>query len=77
MEYLPTYLDVDPTTNLLHFRCKYLYQLNSGSSDDGGNITGLGNVIIGYDENDGTQVQSGSHNLIVGSIIPIPGTPVL
>ena len=30
-------------------------------------LLGLGNVIIGYNESDGTDLRSGSHNLIVGS----------
>ena len=28
---------------------------------------GLGNLILGYDENDGTDVKTGSHNLILGA----------
>jgi hypothetical protein len=47
----------------------------SGATDDNGNRTGLGNVIIGYDENQppiagfpplGTGDRGGSHNLVVG-----------
>ena len=48
----------------------------SGATDDnvpsGGALTGLGNLIIGYDEpvsagGDGPQPRTGSHNLIVGA----------
>lgn len=40
----------------------------SGSTDDGGALTGLGNLIIGYNEERLAPVvgRSGSHNLIVG-----------
>ena len=37
----------------------------SGSTD--GTTNGLGNLIVGYDENDGSQTKTGSHNLVVGS----------
>jgi len=48
----------------------------SGSTDDNGNRTGLGNLIIGYDEAPGSQPltgfplnpgdRGGSHNLVIG-----------
>jgi hypothetical protein len=48
----------------------------SGSTDDNGNRTGLGNLIIGYDEPPGSQPltglplnpgdRGGSHNLVIG-----------
>jgi hypothetical protein len=45
----------------------------SGATDDHGNLSGLGNLFIGYDELAGnhggiysTDLRSGSHNLIVG-----------
>lgn len=39
-------------------------QIESGSGSTDGKINGLGNLIIGYDENPGAQ--TGSHNLVVG-----------
>ncbi len=45
-------------------------QDGSGSTDDGGGtLTGLGNLIIGYDENPGatpTGYRGGAHNLVIG-----------
>jgi hypothetical protein len=43
----------------------------SGATDDHGNAFGLGNLIVGYNEIDGSQMdhapdRSGSHNFIVG-----------
>jgi hypothetical protein len=40
----------------------------SGETDDGGSLTGLGNLIIGYDELSPGQVdgRGGSHNLAIG-----------
>ena len=40
-------------------------QVESGSGATGGTVNGLGNVIIGYNENPGTQ--TGSNNLVVGT----------
>ena len=69
MEYLPTYLTVDPISHSLVFEGANIYlRSGSGSSDDNGNLTGLGNLVIGYDENDGTKIKSGSHNLVVGDL---------
>jgi len=42
----------------------------SGATNDNGNPTGLGNLIIGYDENPGNlgaTDRGGSHNLVIGS----------
>lgn len=39
-------------------------QLVSGSGSTDGTVNGLGNLIIGYNENPGTQ--TGSHNLVLG-----------
>ncbi len=38
----------------------------SGAGTTDGTINGLGNVIIGYDEDFGANIKSGSHNLVVG-----------
>ena len=56
MEYLPTYLTVDPTSNTLTFSGANIY-VNSGTNATEDTTSGLGNIIIGYDENDGTQVK--------------------
>ena len=37
----------------------------SGATDDDGSLTGLGNLIVGYDEGSGFK-KSGSHNLVLG-----------
>ncbi len=44
-------------------------QSGSGSTDDGGSLTGLGNLIIGYNADvdaEGAEDLSGSHNLVLG-----------
>jgi|GEM_PF-610514 len=53
--------------------CNVYIQSGSGSTDDGtstgsGTLTGLGNLIIGYNafRTDGTDGRPGSHNLILG-----------
>ncbi len=42
-------------------------QIVSGSGATDGAINGKGNLIVGYNENTGGHMQTGSHNLIVGS----------
>ncbi|MBZ0253910.1 MAG: hypothetical protein K8I02_11280, partial [Candidatus Methylomirabilis sp.] len=39
-----------------------------GATDDGGSLTGLGNLVVGYNEADAVtpQGRGGSHNLVVG-----------
>lgn len=37
----------------------------SGATDDGGALTGLGNLIVGYNESN-SDVRTGSHNLVIG-----------
>jgi len=39
----------------------------SGSNSTNGTLNGLGNIIVGYNENDLDFVRSGSHNIIVGN----------
>ena len=41
-------------------------QVISGSGSTNGAINGEGNLVIGYDKNEGKGEQTGSHNLIVG-----------
>jgi hypothetical protein len=38
-----------------------------GTTDDGGNVDGEGNLVVGYAENPDSLAQTGSNNLIVGS----------
>ncbi len=40
--------------------------VRSGSGATGGAKNGLGNLVVGYDEDDGADDKSGSHNLVVG-----------
>ena len=49
-------------------RCNVWVQDGSGSTSDGGGaLTGLGNLVIGYNEqSNSTSLCTGSHNLIVG-----------
>ena len=64
---LKNYLTVDPITHKVIFSGANVFiQSGSGSTNDDGSITGLGNLIVGYDENTGAQTKLGSHNLIVG-----------
>jgi hypothetical protein len=51
--------------NLLSFSGMNV-QVVDGSGDTDGAINGLGNLIVGYDENDGGDSKTGSHNIIVG-----------
>jgi len=41
--------------------------VRSGSGSTDGAANGLGNLIVGYNEGTGSQVRSGSHNLVVGA----------
>ncbi|MCA9221101.1 MAG: hypothetical protein KDA71_12295, partial [Planctomycetales bacterium] len=38
----------------------------TGATDDFGTLAGLGNLVVGYDENAGGRNRSGSHNLVIG-----------
>lgn len=62
-EALFAYLSVDSSDNTLTFSGANLYvQSGAGSTEDP--TTGLGNLVIGYDEGSGDK--SGAHNLVVG-----------
>jgi len=73
---LRAYLSVDTVTDSVVFSGANVYiQSGSGTTDDDrsgylgdgvGSLTGLGNLIIGYDEDDGEDDKSGSHNLVLG-----------
>jgi len=42
------------------------FQVVSGEGATDGDINGTGNVIIGYDESNGNDKKTGSHNLVIG-----------
>ncbi len=46
--------------------CNVLIQSGSGSTDDNGTLSGLGNLTIGYNTGQTVGHQTGSHNLILG-----------
>jgi len=61
---LSTYLSVDTSTDTVLIDGANL-QVVSGSGSTSGTVNGLGNVLIGYDEDSGDD-KSGSHNLVMG-----------
>ncbi len=64
---LADYVTVDTATDSVMFvGANVFVQSGSGTTNDGGSLTGLGNLIVGYDENDGSDTKSGSHNLVIG-----------
>ncbi len=69
---LSDYMSVDANNNQITITGANLNIVSgSGYTDDSlgnsGTLLGLGNVIIGYNEADVSDVHTGSHNLIVGS----------
>ena len=64
IEGLDTYLSVDEATNTVLISGANL-QVVSGNGSTSAMVNGTGNIIIGYDENNGDN-KSGSHNLVVG-----------
>jgi len=62
---LENYLSVDESTNTILISGANL-QVVSGEESTDASVNGKGNIIIGYDENNGDD-KSGSHNLVVGS----------
>ena len=65
---LEGYLLVDTTSDEIVFEGANVYiQSGSMSTDDGGTLTGLGNLIVGYAENTSGAARTGSHNLVVGT----------
>jgi hypothetical protein len=65
---LSDYLSVEQTTKTVVFSgANIVIRSGSGYTDDGGSLEGLGNLFIGYNEDsDSDEVQTGSHNLIIG-----------
>ncbi|MEL6342753.1 MAG: hypothetical protein AAFV53_06445 [Myxococcota bacterium] len=53
-------------TNLVSRGCNVHIESGSGATDDDGSLTGLGNLIVGYNEATSDTTKTGSHNLIVG-----------
>ena len=69
LEPVSLYLSADPATNSVKFTGANVFvQSGSGATDDKGTLTGLGNLIVGYDEVlSGLELpRTGSHNLVVG-----------
>lgn len=63
---LKTYMSVNTTTKTVRVSGANL-QIVSGSGSTAGTVNGTGNLIIGYNENQGKKAQTGSHNLVVGN----------
>jgi hypothetical protein len=73
---LGPYVSVDTTTinglngpHILFTGANVHIRSGSGATDDGSSLTGLGNLVIGYDESPGilsSGDRGGSHNLIIG-----------
>jgi hypothetical protein len=63
---LANYLDVNTDEDAVRFIGANVY-VQSGTGSTDGTVNGLGNLIVGYDENLGDNEKSGSHNLVVGS----------
>jgi hypothetical protein len=61
---LSDYLSVDADADALVFSGANVY-VQSGSGNTDGTVNGLGNLIIGYNEDDGEN-RDGSHNLVIG-----------
>lgn len=62
---LTSYLTVDTLAHRLTVSGANV-QLDSGAGSTEGVVNGLGNLIIGYDEDDGADLKTGSHNLVLG-----------
>ncbi len=64
---LLSYLTVDTGADeIVLSGANLLLQSGSGATNDNGSLLGLGNLIIGYDTDDGSDTKTGSHNLVVG-----------
>ena len=62
---LLTYLTVDTSLDSVVFSGANVY-VQSGAGSTAARVNGVGNLIVGYDEDDSSD-KTGSHNLIVGS----------
>ena len=68
---LSDYVSVDTNNDSIVFSgANVFFQSGSGNTADGlsqgSSLLGLGNLIVGYNESTGTEIRTGSHNLIVG-----------
>lgn len=67
MEELMGYLSVDPAARDIVFTGVNVHiRSGSGATDDGGAPAGLGNLVVGYDEDVGGDSKTGSHNVVIG-----------
>lgn len=67
IDHLASYMSIDTSNNAITFSGANIHiESGSGSTDDNESLTNLGNLIIGYDENNGANSKSGSHNLVIG-----------
>jgi hypothetical protein len=64
LDELAGYVSVDPVSHDVFLEGANLH-VRDGSGSTQGTATGLGNLVVGYDEDDGDD-KSGSHNLVIG-----------
>jgi hypothetical protein len=62
---LSDYLSVDADADAVIFSGANVF-IQSGSGSTSGSVNGLGNLIVGYDEDGGDDAKTGSHNLVLG-----------
>jgi len=60
------YVTVDTSADTVTFEGANVL-IQSGSGSTSGTINGLGNLIVGYNENTRIGIRTGSHNLVIGS----------
>jgi len=65
IEALESYLSVDTATHDVVFSGANVH-IQSGSGATNGTVNGLGNLVLGYNESEGGEDRSGSHNLVLG-----------
>ncbi len=65
IEGLSDYLSVDADADAVIFSGANVF-IQSGSGSTSGSVNGLGNLIVGYDEDGGDDAKTGSHNLVLG-----------
>ncbi|MGR0482044.1 MAG: hypothetical protein ACTFAL_11745 [Candidatus Electronema sp. V4] len=70
---LQTYLSIDSENNEIYLTGANLH-IRSGSGKTDGAVNGLGNLIVGYNENtsDKPKIRTGSHNLVIGPLHSYP-----
>lgn len=65
VEDLDSYVTVDTATDTITFTSANVHIRNGQGTSSPSSPNGLGNLIIGYDEDDG-DTKTGSHNIVVG-----------